>query len=99
MRMAKSWKAMRQLRRVRMSEFRKSLLRAVRGESVRGTLWSTPWGERFHVNGGCPTLSQTRVVKYSQWCSECTTSAEMPQVVFHGWSRKDRTPECGSAGD
>ena len=40
MRLAKSWRAMRQLRRVRISEFRKSLLRAVRGESVRQTLWS-----------------------------------------------------------
>ena len=33
----------------------------------------TPWGEKYHVNQMCPTLSATRRVKFSPWCQACVS--------------------------
>ena len=55
---------------------------------VDSSLWRrsrviiTPWGERYHGDPECPTLNQTRRIRFSPWCQACAVTHEHRGRVY-----------------
>ena len=42
----------------------------------------TPWGERYHPSSECPTLNQTRRIRFSPWCQACAVTSDHRGLIY-----------------